>query len=353
MRIGQLLTASTGGIGRHVASVATRLVERGHQVRICCPPETVAAHRLERSGAELLSLSHLGRLSSAEVIHAHGYKAGALAVPSARLARVPLVVSWHNAILGGGPQAIAGRSLQRLLARTADVTLAASRDLVAEARRLGARDARLGLVAAPVLAAPAVDREDLRRELGVAPADVVVITVSRLAPQKNLGAVLDIAREVRDSSELQFLIVGEGPLRPELESRIAAERSHVRLLGHRGDIASLLAAADIALLTSTWEARALVAQEALLAGVPLISTRVGGIEDLVADAAVLVPPGDLPAAVRELLALAADPGRRAALAAAGRAQARTWPDEDQVVDDVLLVYADLVGGFSASLPNRR
>ena len=96
------------------------------------------------------------------------------------------------------------------------------------------------------------------------------------------------------------MIVGEGPLRTELEARVAADRSQVRLLGHRDDIASLLAAADIALLTSTWEARALVAQEALLAGVPLVSTRVGGIEELVGDAAVLVEPGDLAAAVREL-----------------------------------------------------
>jgi glycosyltransferase involved in cell wall biosynthesis len=339
MRVGQLLTASTGGIGRHVASVAARLVERGHQVRICCPPGTAAGHGLDGTGAELLPLSRIGRLATAHVLHAHGYKAGALAVPLARTARVPLVVSWHNAILGSGPQAVAGRSLQRLVARSADVTLAASRDLVAEARRLGARDARLAPVAAPVLAAPVVSRDAERGQLGVAPSDVLIITVSRLAPQKNLGAVLDVAREVRERSDLQFRIVGEGPLRPELQDRIAAEGSHAQLLGHRTDVASLLNAADIALLTSTWEARPLVAQEALLAGVPLVATRVGGIEDLVGDAAVLVPPGDLAALVQELLALADDPERRTTLAAAGRTQAEAWPDEDQVVDDLLAVYA--------------
>ena len=67
----------------------------------------------------------------------------------------------------------------------------------------------------------------------------------------------------------------------------------MRLLGRSDDIGSLLGAADLALLTSTWEARALVAQEALLAGVPLVSTRVGGIEELVGSAAVLVTPGDV------------------------------------------------------------
>ena len=75
-----------------------------------------------------------------------------------------------------------------------------------------------------------------------------------------------------------------GRARSSLQRRIA-EHLQVRLLGHSDDIGSLLAAADLALLTSTWEARALVAQEALLAGVPLVSTRVGGIEELVGSAA--------------------------------------------------------------------
>jgi glycosyltransferase involved in cell wall biosynthesis len=341
MKIGQVLTSSTGGIGRHAASVVHRLVRLGHQVRVCCPPETARTHGLDGSGAEVLPLTGIGRLGGADVIHAHGYKAGALAVPVARLRRLPLVVSWHNAILGSGRQAMVGRMLQRLLARTADVTLAASSDLVAQARLLGARDARLGPVAAPVLPPPALPREPCREQLGLGAADIMIITVSRLAPQKNLGAVLDIARLVRDHAELHFLVVGEGPLRSELEARAVADRSQVRLLGHRDDIASLLAAADIALLTSAWEARALVAQEALLAGVPLVSTRVGGIEELVGDAAVLVEPGDVAAAVRELLALAAAPNRRAELAALGHERASGWPDEDRVVEDLLALYAEL------------
>jgi glycosyltransferase involved in cell wall biosynthesis len=352
VRIGQVLTSSTGGIGRHAASVVGRLVRLGHQVRVCCPPETARTHGLDGSGADVFPLTAIGRLGTADVIHAHGYKAGALAVPVARLRGTPLVVSWHNAVLGSGRQAVVGRMLQRLLARTADVTLGASSDLVAEARRYGARDARLGPVAAPVLP-PAGPRPASREQLGLGPADIMIITVSRLAPQKNLGAVLDIARLVRDHLELHFFIVGEGPLRTELEAQVVVDRSQVRLLGHREDVASLLAAADIALLTSTWEARALVAQEALLAGVPLVSTRVGGIEELVGDAGVLVAPGDTAAAARELLALAADPDRRAELAALGHGRAAAWPDEDQVVEDLLALYGELSGAAAGhSSPGR-
>jgi len=173
----------------------------------------------------------------------------------------------------------------------------------------------------------------------------MILTASRLAPQKNLGLVLDIARAVRGRPELVFMIAGDGPLREELAARARAEGSRVRLIGHRDDMASLLAAADLALLTSTWEARALVAQEALLAGVALISTRVGGIEELVGDAAALFDADDAEQAVAVLLELAESPDRRAALRAAGLARAASWADEDQVVDELVAIYRQLAGSI--------
>ena len=173
---------------------------------------------------------------------------------------------------------------------------------MAEAVRLGARRARLAPVAAPALPVATVSREDERPELGLSPDDLMVLTVSRLAPQKNLAMLADVAAGVRDRADLQFVMVGEGPERPALERRIADDGLAVRLLGHRDDAGLAAAAADLALLTSTWEARALVAQEALLSGLPLISTRVGGIEELVGDAAVLVEPGDAAGAARRLIA---------------------------------------------------
>ena len=115
------------------------------------------------------------------------------------MTRTPLVVTWHNAVLGTGRSATAARLLQRLVARGATLTLGASSDLVTEAERLGARAARLAPVAPPpVPAADPRDRAATRAELGVGPDDTLVLTVARLAPQKNLGLVLDIAAGVRD-----------------------------------------------------------------------------------------------------------------------------------------------------------
>jgi glycosyltransferase involved in cell wall biosynthesis len=342
MRIAQVLTASTGGIGRHVASIAPRLVARGHTVRVFCPVETASAHSLIQRGLDVRPLAELGRARGADVVHAHGYKAGGLCWPIARITGAPLAVSWHNAVLGEHRTASVARLLQRVVARCADLTLCASSDLVTEARRLGARRVQLLGVAAPALPTPSMSRALARASLGLAESAVLVLTVARLAPQKNLGLVLDVAAALDDGDDVRFVVVGEGPERSSLERRIAEQRLPVALLGHRDDLGSLLAAADLVLLTSAWEARSLVAQEALLAGLPLVSTRVGGIAELVGEAAVLIDPGDAQAAARAVAALADDPSERARLGELGRRQAATWPDEDQVVTDLLAAYQAVI-----------
>lgn len=340
LRIALVLTASTGGIGRHVGSIATRMQQGGHQVRVFCPAATAAAQGFGALGLDVHPLVALGRLGIADVVHAHGYKAGGLALAAAR--RTPLVVTWHNAVLGRGLATTGARLLQRAVARGADLTLGASSDLVAQARALGARRAELAPVAAPALAAPTRTRAAQRRVLGAEPEDTVVLTVTRLAPQKNLGLLLDIAAAVRTRSDLRFVVVGDGPLRAELVARVTAEGSRVNFVGRQDDVAAYLGAADLALLTSTWEARALVVQEALLAGLPLVGTRVGGMAELVGGAAVLVEPGDATEAVRRLLELADDPIQRALLQEAGQRQAATWPDEDEVAGALVAAYRQLI-----------
>lgn len=336
------MSASTGGIGRHVASVAARLAAGGDQVRIYGPAPTARA--VERLDPSLVvhSLSKFWRLAGADVVHAHGYKAAALALPVARLTRTPLVVTWHNEILahpGRHPdlRTTLGRALQQLVARGATLTLGASSDLVERARRSGARRVVLSPVAAPALAPAEVDRAHRRAEIGLGPDDLLVLTVGRLAPQKNLDLVLDLAAASGDP-RLRFVVVGAGPGHSSLAVRIAAELLPVLLAGASDDVASWLAAADLALLTSTWEARSLAAQEALIAGVPLISTRVGGIEELVGPAAELFALDDVADGVRRLRALADDPEARVRLSDLGRDRAATWPDEDAVARDLRRTY---------------
>ena len=138
--------------------------------------------------------------------------------------------------------------------------------------------------------------------------------------------------------EAVVAVAGDGPRAAEL----AAAAPDVRWLGRRDDVADLLAAADVVVLPSLWEARSLTAQEALRAGRPLVATAVGGVPELVRDGAVLVPPNDPAGLARAVRRLLDDPAEAAAVAARGREVAAGWPDEDDTVDQVAAVYAELL-----------
>jgi glycosyltransferase involved in cell wall biosynthesis len=237
------------------------------------------------------------------------------------------------------------RMMERRVARAAAVVLGASSDLVDQARSRGARDARLAPVAVPAArCAPAeggAARQKARAEVGAVERPLLV-AVGGLRTDRGFGLLLDAARAWRWLDPQPLLVIaGEGPGRAELQRRIEAEGLPVRLLGCRDDVPELLAAADVAVLSSRWEARSLLAQEALHAGVPLVATAVGGVPELVGEAAELVPYGEPEALADAVQRLLEDPLRRAELAAAGRAQTAGWPTEDDTVAHVLSIYDEL------------
>lgn len=353
LRVVLVLAGSTGGIGRHVRTLAGELLARGHTVTVVGPLETESAFAFSAAGAAFApagvgSASPLalravrqvlrGAARHADVVHAHGVRA---TVTAAAAGVGPLVSTWHNAPLGGAGHRAVHALLERRAARGADATLGASDDLVARARRAGAT----GAVFVPVVAAPlpaaARPAEAVRVELGVGERPVV-LAVARLHPQKRLDLLVEATRGWADDPGGPAVVVaGEGPARPALEQAAAAARSPVRLLGARTDVADLLSAADVAVLPSEWEARPLYAQEALRAGVPLVATAVGGVPGLVGDAAVLVPAGGAAPLRAALTRLLGDPDLRASLAAAGRRQAATWPTVPEMVDEIIDIYLDV------------
>ncbi|AUY54113.1 glycosyltransferase family 1 protein [Streptomyces sp. CB01881] len=363
-----VLAASTGGIGAHVRSLAQGLVAHGVTVTVCAPAGTDALFGFSRTGArfhlvditptagarsDAAAIGELRRaFTGADVVHAHGLRAGLLSDLALRTAgrfpglrpETPLVVTSHQALLATGMERRLQRLMERRVARAADLVLGASSDLVARARELGATDARLGPVAAPPMPEGRLERAEARAALlGDGPDRPLVLAVGRLVPQKAFGLLLDAARELADlDPEPLLLLAGDGPEAAGLRERVAAEKLPVRLLGYRTDVPDLLAAADVVVVPSRWEARSLVVQEAMRAGVPVVATAVGGVPELVGDAAVLVPFGDAAAIGRAVGGLLADPARRERLVAAGRQQAETWPDEAATVAQVLSTYDELV-----------
>ncbi|MFH9405307.1 glycosyltransferase family 4 protein [Streptomyces sp. NPDC017638] len=363
LRTVQVLGGGNAASSAHVRSLAEGLVARGVRVTVCAPVETDRAYDFTGTGADHV---HVPRSSDpvsvaalrtacagADLVHAHGLHASFRSVLALGGRTTPLVVTWHDRAHAEGPRAHLLRMLERRVMRTAAVVLGASPDLVDRARRTGARDARLAAVALPGRRRPggpdeAADHDDpdrrrpkVRAELGAIDRPLL-IAVGSLDRHRGFGVLLDAARLWRESDPVPLVVIaGEGPLRPVLQRRIEDEELPVRLVGRRDDVPDLLAAADLALLTSRWESRSVLAQEALHARVPLVATRVGGVPDLVGDAAELVPYGDPVALAGTVLRLLADPGRRARLRERAARQAASWPSEDETVAQVLSVYDEL------------
>ncbi|MFI7650831.1 glycosyltransferase family 4 protein [Micromonospora sp. NPDC049460] len=359
-----LLASSTGGVGQHVRSLAQGLTAAGAAVLVCGPAATQEQFDFTGVGArfrpveipasptpaDARAVGALRRALAAEpvdVLHAHGLRAGLVAV----LARpaVPLVVTWHNAVLAGGLRGGVSRLVERVVARGARVALGASADLVGRAAALGATDARLAPVAAPALPAPRRRRAAVRAEFGVGPGQQLILSVGRLHPQKRYDVLVDAAARWRTRTPAPVVVIaGSGPAYLPLAARISAARAPVTLLGHRTDVADLLAGADLALVTSDWEARQLFAQEAMRAGVPLVATAVGGLPELVGDAAALVPPGDVDAVDAAVRALLDDEAGRAELGRRGAARAATWPTEADTLAQLAALYAELAPDAAVS-----
>jgi glycosyltransferase involved in cell wall biosynthesis len=359
IRVALALATSTGGVGQHVRSLAEHLVKAGHIVVVTGPADTerlfaftavgarfraveIAAGVDPRDAVAVLALR--GVTAGADVVHAHGFRAGLVAaLARAGRSTQPLVVTWHNTVLATGVKGRVLGTLERRVARAADITLGASEDLVARALELGARDVRFAPVAAPPLPAASRDVAEVRRELG-ADGRPLVLSVGRLHPQKSFDVLVEAAARWAGRSPAPMVaIAGSGPQQAELAAQVSRLGAPVRLLGHREDVADLLAASDVAVVTSQWEARQLFAQEALRAGRPLVATNVGGLPGLLGDGATLIPAGDVDALDTAVTALLDDPAAAAALAERGRRQAGTWPTGEDTARQVEAVYAELLG----------
>ena len=386
-RVVLILGTTAGGTGTHVRMLADGLAGRGVAVTAAGPSSAGArlafsavpgvsfaaveiGHR-PRPG-DVASIRRLRRLlaARADVVHAHGLRAGALsllALALVRRGRPWTAVTVHNAPpAGGGAPALVYRLLERLVARRADLVLCVSPDLEARMRAVGARRVERAVIAAPeappgqpggasgAASGPVGLADASAGQLamsagtpgeGIAPLELpggrpVVFGAGRLAPQKGFGVLLEAAVSWRTLDPVPLVVIaGDGPLGGELTARAAALGVDAVFAGHRDDVAALLAVAAVFVLPSQWEGQPLALQEALRAGTPVVATKAGGIPELAGDAALLVPPGDAPALAAAVSSVLTDPVLAAALRVAAASRAAVLPSPADAVDAALTAYA--------------
>jgi glycosyltransferase involved in cell wall biosynthesis len=360
------LGRSTGGIGTHVAQLSADLRERGVDVlvvthpltaehfdfgpvRLCWPGSGGVAQTLR----DFSLLRHL--FSGSDIVHAHGHQAGLLATLATRSLprlRAPkrrepgLVVSQHNAVLEGSGRQLAKRVAQRWVVRHVDLVSGASSDLVDQALAFGAVRAELAEVPSPrvpVLLAQEPADQDARARIRqrlltsiagvpsvpsgpVDPEAPLIVTISRIAAQKSLPVLVRAASMARHASTWVVLGDGDPQLLDQLQRQAGALAAPIHFVGPRAEVDRWLRAAEVFVLPSEWEARALVVQEAMAAGTPVVATDVGGLHDLVLGTGLLVPPGDPDAIASATDRVLSDPALREDLVARGREAAIALPD---------------------------
>jgi len=195
--------------------------------------------------------------------------------------------------------------------------------------------------------ATAVDREGIRAALGFGPEHTVAAVIARLEPQKGQDVVIEVASRLRDRfPALRWLLVGggsaEAALRAEVVRRDLADR--VIFTGFRTDSADLLRASDLSVLVSTKEGLSNTLLESLVAGLPVVASRVGGNAEVVAaGAGLLVPPRDANALAHAVETIAADPAGAVRMGARGREHVRREFTVARMADQTAALWDELLG----------
>ncbi len=168
-------------------------------------------------------------------------------------------------------------------------------------------------------------RAQWRQAHGIEPHATVLTHVGRFAPPKNHALLIEAFAQVRSDAPLYLLLVGGGELENAVREQVAALglQERVRFLGVRADVADILRASDVFVLSSRVEGNPMSVMEAMAAGLPVVSTAVGGVPELVREGVtgLLVPSEDAGALAQAMQALVDDPVRRQAMGAAARQHA--------------------------------
>jgi glycosyltransferase involved in cell wall biosynthesis len=361
--IGQL---QQGGAEGQLAHLALGLAASGIDPTVACLSEVAEPHasRLREAGvpvaifprrghgdlSRVRGLASLLRSAGADLVHSFLVGANAYAYASARLAGVrPLIVSSRTTMT---MPTRSRRLLHAWIFRRASIVVA-NAESVKEftSSYYGVPRARLRVVRNGVdLGASmraSVDREAARAEMGIPAGAVLVGTLGRLSREKNLDLFVDMAAGLANEfPEARFVIVGEGPCRGAIERALrgAGIDGRVVVTGARSDVARVLAAMDLFVMTSDTEGLPNAVMEAMAAALPVVSTRVGGVHELVADGETgrLFPRGQLVPLLSSVRPLIRDADLRRRQGEAGRRRIASEFSVERMVAATVSVYDEVL-----------
>jgi glycosyltransferase involved in cell wall biosynthesis len=323
----------------------------GMPVRII--PAHVASSVLKYQPMQVLELARCLRRGNYDVVHTHLFQADVIGGIAARLAGIPRIVkSLHNM---GGWKKRHHLWIDRALAT--DRVICCSDYLAQSAtRQEGLDPARVVTIhhgVDPSRFQVNVQRAEYLAALGLDPRRRVVGTIGRPIAEKGheylLGAIPQI---LAAHSDAQFLIVGEGPLREQLQAQVArlGLQDRVKLPGARPDIAELLSVMDLFVFPSVSEGLGIAILEAMAARVPIVASRIRPLTEMISDGenGVLVEPRNALALAEAVNGMLGDRARAEAIRDRAFEHVSTTFSERRMVAAVERVYDELCVGRSCN-----
>jgi glycosyltransferase involved in cell wall biosynthesis len=358
-----VLGLAPGGTERLVLDLVRRL-RSSMPMAVCCLDEAGAwGTAVQAEGIQVSALHRepgfhpeLGRLVAraarqhrATVVHAHHYSPFVYSA----LARIwggpsRIVFTEHGRLSDSGPSR-KRRLANTLLGRSASRVFAVSRELGAHLAEEGVPASRIdviynGIDVGPLPSAEA--RASVRADLGVSDHEVLVGTIGRLDPVKDLGTLIRAVQIAAAHRPFRLAIVGDGDERARLEHAAldAGISALVTFLGHRDDARRWLAGCDVYANSSISEGVSLTILEAMAAGLPILATRVGGTPEIVDESCGTLVSSRDPAALADGLEwLAASPERRRGLGVAARRRV----EAQFTIERMVAAYADVYQRLSS------
>ena len=296
------------------------------------------------------ALRGLIREKGIDLVHSHGYKSNFYAL-WATGRKLPLVATNHN-WLKHHWRLVVYSLIDKRLIRFFDRIIAVSELIRNEMVEAGVPDEKITVID------NGVDVEEIARQVRSASqnemfhesdATKIVGAIGSLKEEKGFRFLIEAAiNVVPNEGKVKFLIVGDGPLREELE-RLAASRGaegNIVFTGYRNDVYKLLGTFDIFVLPSVKEGLPMVLLEAMAAGIPVVATRVGAVHRVLTDGVngLLISPGEAGALRKAIETLLTNPSFSASIAARGYETVREHFSSEAMFSKYHATYLDALKG---------
>jgi glycosyltransferase involved in cell wall biosynthesis len=365
------------GVGRHILDTACAFSERGHEIHLLYSPiradPSFLAQIAEQKNVyctavpmpraigrgDIAAFRRIRKYVEAngpfDVIHGQSSKGGGYARLLRLFGHGPVFYTPHafitlSPVIGSGARLVYG-VIESILSRLTDCVICVSMFERGHARRLGIAKGRLANIFIGADAFDAAPRDTIRAEMGIAPDEVAIGYVGRMDDQKAPERVIAAARELLPvRPKLVFVMVGDGPKRKFLEEGMvmAGFGDRMRWLGFE-KARHYMAGFDILVLPSHYEGFARVLVEALQAGLPIVSTPVGGTHETVEPGVngFIVPHGDAAHMADSIRRLADDEVLRLRMSEASRRRGDHFTTP-RMIDAIEDLYLQVCGRRSAT-----